>query len=332
MAILGVAVFAALQVPCFSADVCDCPLNDLCPGVREVDHLVSYPIIIGDYGYPEDILIYGASDLSRIEMTVPVPNEYYTIAAAPEAGYIFESTREDDSIICSVQSKAQVFEEEVISLKARFSPPSLKYRELVVSKGVLEDCGGYAFVPITPSVLTAYDGDGSEVAIKGRPGSLFYLWTEYLESFLWGHVYYRDGTTPFAGAQIHICAINGARFRSESLSLSDGYYELWDLTGVHFEWPHPEGIEAATGCYRLTVRVCLSQCSDCFEPEEIVLNRKEGGGIELGYHDFILPIDPPSPTPTPTRPKRHSDPQRDAQTGGHQRDGRWTTWDVFFFF
>lgn len=331
MTVLGLAIFAASQLQCFSAEVCDCPLNDICHGIEEVEHLVSFPIIIGYYGYPKEIVIYGASDLSRIEMTVPAPNEYYTIEPYPGADYVFEATREAGLIHCHVQSNEQVFGKKEVLIYSRFYPPVLKYETGSANSGDPADCGNYAFVAIAPSTLKAFDGNGDEVVIEARSGSLFYLSAgDLAEEFLFGRVLYRDGITPCARAVIYVCAINGARYDTNSGSSQDGCYSIYRGVGGRLEWPRSEGIEAATGCYRLTVRVCLSQCSDCFEPEEIVLNRKEGGGIELGYHDFILPIDPPSPTPTPTATETPSPtPSATPNPADINRDGKVDHEDVY---
>jgi len=212
MTVLGLAIFAASQLQCFSAEVCDCPLNDICYGAGEVERLVSFPIIIGYYGYPENIIIHGASDISKVEMTIPAPNEYFTIEANPEGDYIFEATREGDLIHCVVLSEAPVFAKERIRLRARFYPPVLKSMTWGARTGSLVDCGDYAFAAIAPSTLKAFDRNGEEVAIEARSGSLFYLSAgDLAEDFLFGRVLYRDGITPCARAVIYVCAINGAR-------------------------------------------------------------------------------------------------------------------------
>jgi len=264
-------------------------------------------------------------------MTIPAPNEYFTIEANPEGDYIFEATREGDLIHCVVLSEAPVFAKERIRLRARFYPPVLKSMTWGARTGSLVDCGDYAFAAIAPSTLKAFDRNGEEVAIEARSGSLFYLSAgDLAEDFLFGRVLYRDGITPCARAVIYVCAINGARYDTNSGSSQDGCYSIYRGVGGRLEWPRPEGIQAATGCYRLTVRVCLSQCSDCFEPEEIVLNRKEGGGIELGYHDFILPIDPPSPTPTPTATETPTPtPSATPNPADINRDGKVDHEDVY---
>jgi len=287
---------------CGPAEVsnCPCPPVELCSGVDPATPLISFPSITQGLGIPRKVMLYGATDLTRVKFRIDDPVPYFTLRPEPDSPYVFEATRGENYLECQILSLGESFGVTRIQIEAFYEPPEGKWWKAEKSVlNSLEPCGEKAYFAIQPSHVEIFDDEGNIVPLQIRPGGLFLYPSDTFVSLLRGRVYFSDGHTPFEGARVFLCAIDGARLDGVSVSLEDGSYDLNNAQMPVTFVMTPESAGYSTACFSVEVRVCTKDCEVCLDSEELYLDQGKWGIPMVLEHDFILPIDPPSPTATP---------------------------------
>lgn len=278
---------------------CLCPHISLCSGADPSMPLITFPMMLMCGPTTADVVITKASGISKIQFEISKMENLIGISIHPaqNAPYIFDSTETESSWTYTIQSIDKDFGEEPVILKA--------YGESEVWDGF---CYSYfEFYALKPSRIEVWTPENVAVDIVLRPGGIF-PFEDAAEAILAGHIYYSDGITRFQDGKVYLCSIDGVRLDGiqETYGYGDVDYSIWQF----ISYP-------AKQYFEVIAYACSPDGTICTAPETILWE------IDTRFaarHDFILPIDPPTATPSITATPRPTETPTATPTPAWQVD------------